>query len=137
MLEGRCSKMQFITKYRTINIENINEMVIAFYTKILKEDNAVTKVFVGKLGDDINNELWQEHIEILTNFWAMIALDDDTYKGNPLQAHFDLPLDREMFSTWLKMFFELVDSKYEDKVGIVFKSRAENIAMNFIRNLNL
>lgn len=129
--------MQFSTKYSTINLENINGMVIAFYTKILKEDNAVTKVFVEQFGDDINAKEWQEHIEILTNFWAMIALDDDTYKGNPLQAHFDLPLDREMFSTWLKMFFELIDSMYENRVGIVFKSRAENIAMNFMKNLNL
>ncbi len=129
--------MQFSTKYSTINIENINEMVIAFYTKILKEDNAVTKVFVEQFGDDINGEEWQEHIEILTNFWAMIALDDDTYKGNPLQAHFDLPLSREMFSVWLKMFFEVVDNMYENRVGIVFKSRAENIAMNFMKNLNL
>lgn len=129
--------MQFSTKHSTINIENIKEMVIAFYTKILKEDNEVTKVFVDQFGDDLNGEHWQEHIEILTNFWAKMTLDDETYTGNPLQAHFDLPLSKEMFSTWLKMFFEVVDSMYVDRLAIVFKSRAENIAMNFIRNLNL
>lgn len=131
--------MQFstTTRYKMISRENINEMVIKFYTKILKEDNEVTKVFVDEFGDDIQNEQWQEHLEILTDFWSMIALDDPKYQGNPMKAHIGLPLSREMFSSWLQMFFEIIDSMYEPNVGQMFKARAENIAMNFMRNLNL
>jgi hemoglobin len=124
-------------KYNTITKDNINEMVIKFYTKILNEDNDVAKVFVSKLGSNLEDKLWVEHIEILTNFWAMIALQDTTYNGNPMRAHFDLPLNKDMFGSWLMMFFELIDSLYEPAQGIVFKSRAENIAMNFMRNLNI
>lgn len=129
--------MEFGTRYKMITKENINEMVIKFYTKILKENNKVTKVFVDQFGDDIQNEHWQEHIEILTDFWAMIALEDPKYQGNPMRAHIDLPLSRDMFSTWLMMFFEVIDSIYAPNVGQLFKARAENIAMNFMRNLNL
>ena len=129
--------MQFNTKYNTITKENINEMVVAFYTKILKEDNDVAKVFISKLGDDLQNDEWKEHIEILTNFWAMIGLQDTKYQGNPMMAHFDLPLKREMFGSWLVMFFEIIDSMYEESIGIVFKARAENIASNFMRNLGI
>jgi len=129
--------MQFSTKHTTINKENINEMVITFYTKILQEDGEVAQVFRDKLGSDIKNDEWQEHIKILTNFWAMIALQDPEYNGNPMRAHFDLPLSREKFGSWLVMFFETIDTLYEPQVGIVFKSRAENIASNFMRNLQL
>lgn len=129
--------MQFNTRYNTINKENIQEMVVAFYTKILKEDNEVSKVFVTKLGDDINSPQWQEHIEILTKFWSMIALQDDEYKGSPMAPHFDLGLTREMFGMWLSMFFELIDSLYEPKLATTFKTRAEDIAKNFMRVLQL
>jgi len=129
--------MQFNKKHNTITKENINEMVITFYTKILKEDGEVAKVFKDKLGDDINSKEWQEHIHILTNFWAMIALQDPEYQGNPMRAHFDLPLSREKFGSWLVMFFEVIDAMYERDLGMIFKSRAENIASNFMRNLQL
>jgi hemoglobin len=124
-------------KYKTITKENINEMVISFYSKILKEDNDVAKVFISKLGNDLQSDTWKQHIDILTNFWAMIGLQDDQYQGNPMMAHFDLPLNKEMFSSWLIMFFEIIDAMYEENIGVIFKSRAENIASNFMRNLGL
>lgn len=131
--------MQFATsKYKTITKENIHEMVLAFYSKILaQENNEVRNVFVSKLGDNLNTELWVEHIQILTNFWSMIALQEEDYHGNPMMAHFDLPLSRDMFDDWLVMFFEVIDSKYEDNLGVIFKQRAQNIAGNFMRNLAL
>jgi len=126
-----------MTKFNTINKENINQMVLAFYTKILAEDNGVSKVFKNTLGDDITSDVWQEHIQTLTKFWAMIALQDDEYKGSPLAPHFELPLTKEMFGEWLMMFFELIDSLYEPKQAVVFKTRAEDIAKNFMRVLSL
>jgi hemoglobin len=134
------TNMNFTTKtdkYNTITKENINEMVILFYTKILDTNNDVAKVFKDKLGENLDTPHWIEHIKILTNFWAMIALQDETYDGNPMMAHFDLPLKKDMFASWLIMFFEIIDAQYEQNVGIVFKQRAQNIAENFMRNLKL
>jgi hemoglobin len=129
--------MQFSQKHSTITKENINQMVITFYSKILKEDGEVAQVFRDKLGDDINSDEWQEHIVILTKFWSMIALQDTEYQGNPMRAHFDLPLSRDKFGAWLVMFFETIDALYEPQLGLIFKTRAENIASNFMRNLQL
>jgi len=129
--------MQFSKKYNTLTKENINKMVITFYTKILKEDGEVAQVFKGKLGDDLTSGVWKDHIKVLTNFWAMIALHDSEYQGNPMRAHLNLPLSRDKFGSWLVMFFEVVDSLYEPEIGIIFKSRAENIAKNFMKNLQL
>lgn len=124
-------------KYDNINKENIKEMVIAFYAKILKEDNDVSKVFVSRLGDDLNSEIWTKHIDILTDFWSMIGLGETQYQGNPMMAHFGMGLTRDMFPMWLKMFFEVIDETYIEPVGDVFKMRAQNIAGNFMRNLGL
>ena len=124
-------------KETTITKENINKMVMKFYIRILNEDTEVSKVFKIKLGNDIKSAQWKKHTDLLTDFWAMIALRDLTYQGNPMMPHFDMGLTREMFPIWLTIFFETVDSIYEDEVAIVFKSRAENIAGNFMRNLGL
>jgi len=123
--------------YNTITKENINDMVVTFYSKILTENGDVARVFISKLGDNLNNEEWEQHISLLTNFWAMMTLQDINYQGNPMMAHFDLPLTKDMFSQWLIMFFSVIDSMYEKDVGQIFKARAENIAMNFMRNLQL
>ena len=124
-------------KYNTITKENINEMVMKFYNRILAEDTGVSKVFKSRLGEDINSDIWKKHTDLLTNFWAMIALQDTSYQGNPMMAHINMGLTRDMFPTWLKMFFETIDSVYEEAQGEIFKSRAENIAQNFMRNLGL
>lgn len=123
--------------HQHIDKDNINDMVITFYTKILEQNGTVAQVFINQLGEDINNPTWQEHLEILTNFWAKMTLDDPSYDGNPLRAHIHLPLDKDMFSSWLVLFFESVDSKYEPHLAQIFKLRAQDIAMNFMRKLEI
>ena len=58
-----------------ITKENIGTMVNTFYIKILKDDT-VGPFFIAKLGDDMSNEHWVAHLELLVNFWASIALGD-------------------------------------------------------------
>ena len=124
-------------KYDNINKKNINEMVVSFYAKILKENNDISKVFVSRLGDDLNSDIWNTHIDLLTEFWSMIALGDTKYQGNPMMTHVGMGLTKDMFPMWLKMFFETIDDTYIEPVGDVFKMRAQNIAGNFMRNLGL
>jgi len=124
-------------KFSTINKENINIMVIEFYMGILFEDNDVTDIFKEKLGEDITTNLWQEHIETLTNFWAMMTLKENLYQGSPIKAHFDLGLSKEMFITWLEMFYETIDSMYEEHLSQLFKDKANTIASNFMKILKL
>jgi hemoglobin len=126
-----------MAKFNTITKENINEMVFAFYAKFLSEINSVSNIFKEALGEDIKSEKWQTHIETLTKFWAMMTLNENEYKGSPLAPHFDLPLTKEMFHEWLGMFFELIDSMNEDETAIIFKTKAEDIAKNFMGVLSI
>jgi hemoglobin len=115
----------------------INKMVIRFYSKILKDD-IVGPIFIAKLGDDLNNDFWIPHIEILTMFWSSIALGDQNYRGNPFAPHLEIGgLQRASFDQWLKLFFETLDTIYEPHIADRFKQRSTIIAGNFMRNLRI
>lgn len=120
-----------------ITRENIETMVLSFYRKILKDDT-VGPFFAAKLGDDMSNEYWEPHLELLINFWSSMVLGDGSYRGNPFAPHMSLgELNREVFEQWLKLFFETLDEIYEPQAADVFKERSTIIAGNFMRNLRI
>ncbi len=126
-----------MSKYNTINRESIRAMVESFYPTILA-DEITAPFFIAKIGSDINSKEWQEHLELLTNFWAFTALGDLSYTGSPLAPHFSLEgLDRKAFERWLSLFHEAIDRVYEAEVGEFFKQRSNNIARNFMINLGI
>jgi truncated hemoglobin YjbI len=128
--------MQFIQLESKVNKENINKMVVQFYTTILEEDNDVARAFIEHLGEDITTPLWQEHLDILTNFWLkQYTGDESIYNGNPLKAHFGMPLNHAMFRIWLSYFCKTVDSIYTPEIAQFFKNKANDIANNFMRIL--
>jgi len=112
-------------------------MVINFYTKVLK-DELVGPFFINELGENLADEVWGEHLDILTNFWASIYLNDHAYRGSPFAPHMKLQgLKRETFERWLQLFFETLDSIYEPHIAEQLKNRSTLIAGNFMRNLGL
>lgn len=123
--------------YDKLTKENINKMVIRFYSTVIKDD-IVGPFFIQKLGDKMSNYLWKTHLELLTNFWSSIALGDRTYNGNPFAPHLQLKgLQRETFEQWLKLFYETQDKTFTPEIADFFKQRSTIIAGNFMRNLNL
>jgi len=120
-----------------ITRENIEEMVMNFYRRVLKDD-VVGPFFIAKLGDDMNSEYWQPHLKLLVDFWASIALGDPSYRGNPFAPHMSLgELKRETFEQWLTLFYATLDEVYEPQIANQFKERSSIIAGNFMRNLGL
>ena len=120
-----------------ITKENIRTMVNTFYVKILKDD-IVGPFFIAKLGDDMTNEHWLPHLDLLVNFWASIALGDTDYRVNPFMPHTQLgELKRETFEQWLVLFSETLDEIYVPSVAAQFKERSTIIAGNFMRNLRI
>ena len=120
-----------------ITKENINQLVVTFYTKVLK-DEKISPFFIGKLGADMKSEIWQKHITLLTNFWFTISFVRGEYNGSPFAPHMQISgLDRESFERWLKLFFEALDNIYVEDIALKFKERASIIASNFMRNLSI
>jgi hemoglobin len=120
-----------------ITKENINKLVITFYTKVLKNEK-ISPFFIEKLGPDMKSEIWQKHITLLTNFWYTISFGRGEYNGSPFAPHMEISgLDRESFETWIKLFFETLDKLYIEDIAIKFKERSSIIASNFMRNLGI
>ncbi|MDH5464566.1 MAG: group III truncated hemoglobin [Thiovulaceae bacterium] len=111
---------------------------MSFYTKVLKDD-LIGPIFSDVLGEDINSETWKAHTQLITNFWAAIALGDTAYNGSPFAPHIKLQdrLSIKAFEQWLKLFFETLNTIYEPPLAQQFLARSKNIAGNFIRNLSL
>ena len=124
-------------RVNNITKESIDRLVRTFYPTILA-DKITAPFFIAKLGSDINSQTWQEHLELLSNFWAMQALGDLDYKGSPLAPHFSLEgLNKEAFDRWLELFAAAIDKVYEPSAGAFFKERSQIIAQNFMRNLGI
>jgi len=120
-----------------ITRENIEIMVMNFYRRVLQDD-LVGPFFTAKLGDDMTNEHWEPHLKLLIDFWASIALNDSSYRGNPFAPHMYLgELSSEVFEQWLKLFYATLDEVYEPQTADQFKERSSIIAGNFMRNLGL
>jgi hemoglobin len=120
-----------------ITRENIEQMVMNFYQRVLKDD-IVGSFFIVKLGDDMSNEFWKPHLKLLIDFWASIALGDTSYRGNPFAPHMSLgELKRETFEQWLTLFYATLDEVYEPEIADQFKERSSIVAGNFMRNLGL
>lgn len=118
--------------------ENLNKLVIKFYAKVVKDD-LIGPIFTDILGKDLKSDAWKVHIQLLTDFWASIALGDFAYTGSPFAPHVKLEdkLSIKAFEQWLKLFFETLNTIYEPQISEQFLARAKNIAGNFIRNLNI
>ena len=122
---------------KKITKDNIETMVIHFYSSVLKDD-IVGPYFIHELGDDMDNKYWKPHLKILVDFWASMVLGDTSYKRNPLGPHTLMDdLTPEIFEHWLKLFFETLDEIYEPQMADVFKERSTIIAGNFMRDLGL
>ena len=123
---------------KTVTKGNLNTLVIRFYTKVLKDD-LIGPIFIDVLGKDLKDEKWQEHIELLTNFWASIALGDFTYKGSRFAPHvaYRERLSVKAFERWLELFFETLNSIYDPQIAQQFLAKSKTIAGNFIRNLQI
>ena len=118
-----------------ITQENIRTLVMTFYAKIIKDD-IVGPFFIAKLGEDMNNEHWVTHLEIIVGFWSSLALGNPKYSGNLFLPHTQLgQLKRETFEQWLELFSETLDEVYVEGIAEKFKERSIIIAGNFMRNL--
>ena len=100
--------------HNEVTKENLNILVIKFYTKVLKDD-LIGPIFTDVLGKDLKSDTWQTHIQLLTDFWASIALGDFAYTGSPFAPHVKLrdKLSIESFERWLKLFFETLNTVYK------------------------
>lgn len=103
----------------------ISAVVDSFYASI-RADDMLGPIFEEAVHD------WPSHLQRLRMFWTSITLMTGDYKGNPLQAHFRLPLlTDDHFERWLGLFQDTVDALCTPEQAELFMSRARRIADSF------
>lgn len=121
----------------TITRENLRLLMTLFYQKAIS-DNHLGPFFIHQLGDDITNEDWTEHIELLADFWLAELLGEKTYKGNIYGAHIKVPhIKRESFATWIKLFSASADEVYVAHIATTFKQKGIALSREFIDYLKI
>jgi hemoglobin len=108
-----------------LNLADIRELVDAFYLKV-REDELLSGIFNDTIQDN-----WPVHLEKMYRFWESLLLDKVTYSGNPFAHHVNLPLEKEHFDRWLKLFGETVDELFRGEKAKEAKDRAAKIAVIF------
>jgi hemoglobin len=106
----------------------IASLVERFYAKV-RLDPEIGPVF----NDEVEN--WDAHLALLKDFWSTVLLTTGRYKGNPLLAHFPLPIEERNFARWLTLFSETANEVMSASQAAIVVRKADLIAMNMKRVL--
>ena len=103
-----------------------------FYKKAI-DDDILGPFFIHELGDDIEDEDWVEHIDLLADFWLAKMLGENTYYGNFIGAHIKLPhIKKENFQRWVKLFSATADEVYVPDLAERFKKKGLQFSKEFM-----
>jgi hemoglobin len=104
----------------------------SFYEKAI-DDEVLAPFFINEISDDLTDEDWKEHIDLLADFWLAKILGENTYYGNFVGAHVKMPhLKRETFARWLELFSATADEVYVTDISAVFKKKGEQFSKQFL-----
>lgn len=99
--------------------EDVVVLIDRFYERVQRD---------ALLGPVFAHVHWPDHLPTMYNFWSSMLLGDQTYRGNPLQRHLHLNIDKRHFDQWLELFNQTIDEHFEGEKASEAKSRAQSIA---------
>lgn len=101
---------------------DVTALVDDFYRRLLA-DPRIAPVFAGI---DL-----PAHLPRIVDFWVMILLGEDVYRGNTFQLHVHLPIEKRHFEIWLAHWHASVDERFEGARATLAKDRARSVAAIF------
>lgn len=108
------------------NLDDIKLLVDSFYDKV-REDNLLKDVF-----NNVIQDRWPEHLEKMYRFWQTVLLGDHTYFGSPFVPHAELPVEKQHFDRWMKLFVETVDTYFVGEKAERAKWQGDRMAEMFL-----
>ena len=107
--------------------DDVKTLIDHFYQKVRAD------AVIGYIFNDIAKVDWPQHLPVMYAFWEFLLLGNaDTYRGNPIQKHFDLhqkhPLKAEHFDRWVALFRATADEQFAGPGAENAKFRAYAIA---------
>jgi hemoglobin len=108
----------------------IATLVDHFYEKV-RRDPDIGPIFNAAVHD------WDEHKQLLTSFWASVALRAGSYRGNPMAAHRPHPIRAEHFDRWLALWQETCDEELDETHAAQMLEYAQRIGRSLKYGLGL
>ena len=105
--------------------EDVVYLVDSFYDKVNKDD------LLSPIFNDFAKVDWEAHMPTMYAFWSSLLLGEAGYSGRPFPKHLSLPIKKEHFERWLKLFHQTVDENFQGELALEAKKRASNIAQIF------
>src|SRR5579872_3318496 len=99
----------------------IDRLVRGFYARA-RLDPLLGPIFEQHVGD------WEVHFARMRDFWSSVALMSGRYHGQPMAAHFPLPIDTPHFNRWLELFAATAQEICPPPAAALFMERAHRIA---------
>lgn len=113
--------------------DDVERLVRAFYGK------AMTDPMIGFLFVDVAKLDLEEHVPVITDFWATMLLGDKSYGGGAFAPHVSLHrkagLRAPHFERWLWLWRGTVDELFAGPVADEAKDHANRVAAAFYRRL--
>ena len=107
------------------HLDDIRLMVDSFYSKV-RQDDLLKDIF-----NNIIRDRWPEHLDKMYRFWQTVLLEEHTYYGSPFLPHARLPVTRDHFDQWLKLFFDTVDELFTGEKATRAKWQGNRMADMF------
>ena len=104
--------------------ENIQFLVKTFYGHA-REDELLGPIFDEAITD------WDDHLPTMYSFWERLLFKTGDYQGNPFDKHVKLPVGKEHFAVWIKIFLKTVDDNFYGPKANEAKRLARSIAATF------
>lgn len=108
----------------------IARLVDHFYEKVRREPD-IGPVFNAAVHD------WNAHKQLLTSFWASVALRASSYRGNPMAVHRPHPIRAEHFDRWLALWRETCAEELDESHAAQMIEYAERIGRSLRLGLGL
>jgi hemoglobin len=112
-------------KKKIIQLDDVKILVDSFYGKVRK-DGLLASIFNQSIADK-----WPEHLEKMYSFWQTVLLGEHSYYGSPIAPHANLPVDKNHFKRWLKLFNETIDENFSGEIAEEARWRATKMAEMF------
>src|SRR5690625_4445072 len=109
--------------------EEVSLLVRTFYGRVRK-DETLGPIF-NRIIDD-----WEEHFELLTDFWESNLFHIRKYYGNPMLAHVSVDkknnhtIESKHFGIWLNLWYQTIDDLFEGQTAERAKFRARKMSTN-------
>jgi hemoglobin len=110
--------------------ENIRLMVDSFYRNVRKNE------VLGPIFEEVVSD-WDKHLPTMYQFWGRLILGTSDYNGNPFEKHVDLPVGKEHFASWIKLFVQNIDEHFSGPKAEHTKRQARTIADTFQLRLGI